>query len=277
MSSANHWAAWWISDDMWRSHGQPLAEQFCDDICEAYLRPALRQEGYEDWRNVIVDFDASAVVVNPDRSKDADQAMDRGEIGGKGYRVMKNIPEAWAPTEEERRIFLAMKKVFLDEDGNPIEAGPTPRTDVDPNNPNPGDEPGPPDGQPGETSEGTNLPASAMQVALQMALFRCRELAGSRIRSRASSCPECMTAVDGVEHGLVAFTLGSDGLDQIGIKEMGALVSGGAEILKATLRSWGNDDTSATAIARLVEQHAARTLLQESPSLSPLAALELAA
>ena len=30
---------------------------------------------------VVVAYDASAVVVNPDRSKDADQAWDRGAIG----------------------------------------------------------------------------------------------------------------------------------------------------------------------------------------------------
>ena len=114
MSSANHWAAWWISDDMWRSHGAPIAEQFCDDLSEAYLRPALRDSGeYADWENVVVGYDASGVVVNPDRSKDADQAWDRGAINYKAYRNAKNFTEQDAQTDDEHAEWLAIKKVIF--------------------------------------------------------------------------------------------------------------------------------------------------------------------
>ena len=43
LSDANHWAARQIMHDAWRSHGASIAEQFCDDLAEAYLRPALRE------------------------------------------------------------------------------------------------------------------------------------------------------------------------------------------------------------------------------------------
>lgn len=256
-------SAWWISDDMWRSHGAPMAEQFCDDLSEAYLRPALREAGYEDWRNVVIAFDASAVVVNPDRSKDADQAIDRGELGGRGYRIMKNIPEEYAPTDEERATYLAIKKVVLGPDGQPLpDAG------------NPGDQPGPPDGQPGDVSEGTNLPASAFQGAAQLTLYRCRELAGSRIRSRRKSCPGCLDEVQHLENSLVASALGLEGLVPLGSPSPSELVAGGADSFKAMLVSWGNAEEDARTVARMLEMHAARTLFHEKPPSVP-ASLEI--
>lgn len=274
MSSANHWAAWWISDDMWRSHGEPVAEQFCDDMCEAYLRPALREAGYDGWQDVVIDFDATGVVVNPDRSKDADEAWDRGAVGYKGVRAMKNIPEEWAQTEEEHKEWLAIKKVVVDEEGNPIPSSGSgaglPAEEVAT-----GDEPGPPSGQPGEVSENTNLPASAFQAAAQVALSHCRELAGARIRARRSSCPECIESVRDVDKTLVASALGADVLKTLKVTPT-ELVSGGADSFQQILVQWGNDQESAKAVARLVEHHAARTLLQEKPSISTLASLEMA-
>lgn len=275
MSSANHWAAWWISDDMWRSHGAPRAEQFCDDLCEAYLRPALRDAGYPDWQDVVIDFDASGVVVNPDRSKDADSAWDRGGLGYKGFRIMKNIPEEWAPTPEEHAEWLAKNNVIVGADGIPVpDSGggsglPAAEQIVQ------GDEPGPPAGQPGETSENTNLPASAFQGAAELALFRCRELAGSRIRSRRSNCPGCLDEVQHVENSLVAAALGADGLEPLGSPEPMSLVAGGADSFRQLLVKWGNTDESARSVAHLVETHAARTLLQESPSVKAIAGLEM--
>src|SRR5262249_13017463 len=61
LTDANHWTAKQVVSDMWRSHGAPVAQQFCNDIAEAYLRPALQQEGYPDWQHVVVDFDDADV------------------------------------------------------------------------------------------------------------------------------------------------------------------------------------------------------------------------
>lgn len=270
MSDANHWAAWWISDDMWRSHGAPIAEQFCDDLSDAYLRPALRDAGYEGWESVVVAYDASAVVVNPDRSKDADQAWDRGAISYTAYRTAKNFKEDDAQGEEEHLEWLAMKKVILDEEGNPIPstgggAGvATEETIV-----NPGDDPGTPAGEPGAVSEGTNLPASGarFQGAAEMALVRCRELAGARIRSKRDTCPHCLDEVKDVPNPLVASALGRMGLEPLGAPEPRELVAGGADALLTLLLSWGYDENDATTVAGFIELHAARTLFHENPSI----------
>jgi hypothetical protein len=271
MSDANHWAAWWISDDMWRSHGAPKAEQFCDDMSEAYLRPALAEEGFEGWDTVVVGYDASAVVVNPDRSKDADQAWDRGAISYKAYRNAKNFTEDDGQSEDEHVEWLAQHKVIFDADGNPIPstgagAG-LPSEEAIVTGDNPGDQPGTPAGEPGPVSEGTNLPASAarLQGAAEMALVRCRELAGARIRSKRDTCPHCLDGVKDVPNPLVASALGRMGLEPLGAPEPRALVAGGTEGLHTILRSWGYSPGDATTVCDLLEIHAARTLFQPNP------------
>ena len=77
MTDANHWTAKQVMHDMWRSHGIPKAEQFADDLSEAYLRPALEEEGYPGWQNIVIGVDDSQVVISPDRTDDADKALDR--------------------------------------------------------------------------------------------------------------------------------------------------------------------------------------------------------
>jgi hypothetical protein len=256
MSDANHWAAWWISDDMWRSHGAPIAEQFCDDLSEAYLRPALRELGYADADSVVVAYDASAVVVNPDRSKDADQAWDRGAISYAAYLVAKNFKPDDKQTEEEHAEWLAIKKVAVGPDGKPIpDSGGT----------SPGDEAGTPDGEAGPVSEGTNLPASAARLegAAEMALIRCRELAGSRLRSRKDTCPHCLEGFEDVPNGLVAAALGRAGIEPLGGPEPRALVAGGTEPFGVLLRGWGYTPDEARTVCDLLEIHAARTLFQD--------------
>jgi hypothetical protein len=272
MSDANHWAAWWISDDMWRSHGAPKAEQFCDDLSEAYLRPALRDAEYEDWERVVVAYDASAVVVNPDRSKDADQAALYGMISDKGFRVMKNIPEEYAPSVEEKQLWAATKKVVLDDDGKVAVAEPAAEDPNTGDTPNPGDEPGPPDGQPGDVSESTGLPASAarMEGAAELAVLRCRELAGSRLRARKDSCPHCLEAVAELPNSLIAAALGRMGLEPLGAPDPRDLVKNGTDAFRSLLVDWGHEEGKAQAIAYVVELHAARTLFNEKLTVPKL-------
>jgi hypothetical protein len=270
MSDANHWAAWWISDDMWRSHGAPIAEQFCDDLAESYERPALAEAGYDDWENVVIGYDASAVVVNPDRSKDADQAWDRGALSYSAYRNAKNFKEDDAPSDEEHLEWLAQKKVILDEEGNPIPAtGGGAGVQTEETVVNPGDDPGTPAGEPGAVSEGTNLPASAarLQGAAEMALVRCRELAGTRLRSYRTKCPHCLEEVKDTPNALVASTLGRMGLEPLGAPEPRALVKGGTEPLREILLTWHYSPTEAQTICDLLEIHAARTLFQQNPAV----------
>lgn len=253
LGDTNHWSAWAVREDMWVLHGAPMAEQFCDDLGDSYLRPALRDMGYEDWEEVVVAYDETGVVVNPDRSKDADEAFDRGAISYEAYRHAKRFVEADAQDEDEHNEYLAIKLK------DPAIVGEPPPEKIT--------ETGPPPGQPGPVSEQTNLPESArLSGAAELALLRCRELAGSRLRSRRDSCPECLEANRHVPNAKLAAALGESGLVRLGLTEPMALVRGGSDIFRQLCVMWGVEPGLVTDLCGQIEVHAAHTLFDEEPN-----------
>jgi hypothetical protein len=257
LSSSNHWAARQIIDDMWRSHGAPVAQQFCEDLNDAYLRPTLREGRYPDWEDVVVAFDESEVVVQPDRSDDADAAMDRGSIGHVGYRSLKNIPEDFAPTQEEHDEWLAIKL----RDPSVMGLEPTP-TDPSQGPPPPGPE--------GDSGRQTRVVASVSRElgAIEMAIARCRELAGIRLRKKERSFPECIMLAHGQPSSMVASIIGTESIHQMSTTAA-ALVKGGADTLRSMLLAWGYSGEQITVLGELVESYAARTLFEARQPVLP--------
>lgn len=268
LSEANHWAARQILDDMWRSHGAPIAEQFCDDLNEAYLRPALRETGYDQWNSVVISYDETNVVVKPDRGADANEAWDRGAIGWTALRTAKGFSEDDEPTDEEREIWLALKMrepSFVPSDVVPPQRGPTPSGDQ----PAPAEE-GPPDPGPAGVSRQESRTASARILgAAEMALLRCREVAGAKIRSYQQGCPECLEPADGKPNALVAALIGQKTLKQLKTPEPLKLVHGGTDGFRALLEGWGFSDAQAEALCEMVSVYAARTLFEQNPPTLP--------
>jgi hypothetical protein len=257
LGGTNHWSAWAVREDMWVLHGAPIAEQFCDDIGEAYLRPALREEGYDGWEEVVVAYDETGVIVNPDRSKDADEAWDRGAISYAAYRNAKRFKETDEPPEEEYLNWLAIK--LRDAAVSPDAAEEVGPGDV---------QAGPPPGEPGPVSEQTNLPEeAALWGAAQLAVLRCREMAGNRLRSRRDSCPECLEEMTEIPNTDLAATLSREAWAKLGMVDPAALVRGGADSFRLLALGWGMDEPSVTSLVARIEDHAARTLFDQKPSL----------
>lgn len=251
-SSANHWAAKQIFDDMWRSHGAAVADQFTGDINDAYLRPGLRDAGYQGWESVVVAYDESKVVLPADQSGDADAAFDRGAISNAGYRRLKNIPEDYSPSKDEHDEYLAVK--LRDGALIGIEKPSTPP-------PNPSDGP-PPPGPEGDSGRKTRVVEASLEVgAAEMALARCRELAGIRIKQKEKSFPELFKNLNGSPTGSLASVLGAEALEQIQVTPQ-QLVRGGADTLRTLLGEWGYAKVQASAISEMVESYAARTLFK---------------
>lgn len=253
LSTANHWAAKQILDDMWRSHGVGIAEQFCGDINDAYLRPGLRDAGYPDWEDVVVAYDESAVVVPADQSADADAAHDRGEINGVGYRKLKNIPEIYKQSQEEHDEWLAIK--LKNEGLLGIEKPAQQPTNASDGPPAPGAE--------GDSGRKTRVVSAAIETgAAEMALARCRELAGIHLKQKEKICPEFFVDLNGQPNGELAASIGVEILDRIKTNALD-LVRGGASTLTTVLTSSGGYTSSqATIISDMVESYAARTLFK---------------
>jgi hypothetical protein len=253
MTDANHWTAKQVMHDMWRSHGIPKAEQFADDLSESYLRPALEEEGFSGADDIVVTYDDSQVVISPDRTEDADKALDRIAIGFPGYRELKGIPESMAPTEEERQFLASLKlRQAVEIEGQELvlaQSGPQaqPSSNGDASN----GPASPSGGRTGSRQEAVRASAHILGAA-DLALLRCRELAGIRIRHKCKDC------ADGYPDSLVASVLGpAQVLDPM------KLVHGGADGFKSLLAERGFGNELAASLCQTLEVYAARTLFED--------------
>ena len=250
MTDANHWTAKQVMHDMWRSHGIPKAEQFADDLSEEYLRRGLEEDGYKDWNSVVVGVDDSQVVISPDRTEDADKALDRIAIGFPGYREMKGIREDMAPTEQEREFLASLKlrQPIELEGGELVIPQRGPLAQQNGNSP----EDGPADPGTRLTSRQESRTASAEILgAAALALNRCRELAGVRIRRNDDSI------APGIPLPLIASVLGPEK-----VVDPLKLVKGGAAGYRSLLEEWGFETAQAESLAQTLEVYAARTLYE---------------
>ena len=276
MAEANHWGARQIKHDTWLTHGSSVAEQFCDDVADAYLRPALKRENFERWREVVIAYDDSNVVIPPDRTDDADKAWDRGNVSDPGYRTMKGISEAMAPSEEEERINLAIKlrepallkgtRFEIEEpEPAPMPPGPQPSEDAEPDA-----EEGPaPPGPAGVTRQESRN--AIVRGAAELALMRSREVAGSRIRSnlqKRSNARSELELIDGVPNANIAAILGEAKLKALGLSEPLQFVKSGTDGFCSLLQSWGFDESQARVLSEMILVYAAKTIYQ--PELPPL-------
>lgn len=261
-AQANHWASAVIMDAIWSDHGDPKMKQFCHDLSEMYLRPALEMENYPDWENICIWYDATDVVINPDRSDDANEAWDRGAIGYEGYRKMKSIPESYKQTSAEHLEWLETKLVRIREtQDKPSQAERNPAQ-------------GPPgsadDSNVSDIKEGKKaVSASGREIgAAELALLRCREIAGIRLR-RLKNCPSCLEAAAGQPAAMVASLVGPDGVQQLGVTNTKELVESGADQFRALLSSWGYSPLAAEMLSQMVETHASRTLFEQQLPAMP--------
>lgn len=274
LADANHWGARQIMHDTWRSHGAPVADQFCDDLSEAYLRPALQEAEYPDWEQVVVAYDDADVVVSPDRTEDADRAYDRGQVNDEGYLKLKGIDAAYAAKEEDKRLYLAVKlrdARFLKgtkyevEDVTPVAQlpGPQPTRDAD----SPAEE-GPPLPGPAGVSRQESR-SLEVRGAAALSLLRCRELAGSKLRQANKRNPAVCAQIEGRPAASIAFVLGPEQVTALGTDPR-QLVNGGTDRFVEFCLELGIQEQQARALAQMVEVHAARTLFE--PRLPPFPA-----
>jgi len=252
MTDANHWTAKQVMHDMWRSHGIPKAEQFADDISEAYLRPGLELDGYDGWDSVVVAYDDSQVVISPDRTEDADKALDRIAISFKAYRELKGFDESMAPSEQEKEFLASLKmrqEVEL-ENGELVipQRGPLAQPST---NGDAADGPATPDaGRNGSRQESRTASAHILGAA-DLALMRCRELAGIRIRHKCKDCG------DGAPDSLVASVMGATK-----VTDPMKLVHGGTDGFRSLLSERGFGEALAASLCQTLEVYAARTLFE---------------
>lgn len=265
MADANHWTAWQIDEQTWSAHLQPIVQQLCDDLGATFLRPLARQESQPDADKLVVFYDADEVVSHPDRSNAAKELNKAGLLSAEKTLEVNGFTEADRMGDDEHQEWLAIQlrdKSFLVGTEADME-GPVESETVDKTMPEPEDS-----ALSEEDAAAATVVASANRVcgAAELALERCRELAGSRLVSMArkpSGCPDCAERVKGMPNSLVASAFGVEQIAGLSATPA-ALVAGGADTFQRAVEQMGVGKPEARKMALMVEKQAADTLTSET-------------
>lgn len=288
VTDANHWSAWQVDESAWKAHLLPVAQQLVDDLTSAYLRPALKAAGVNNWQDYVVAFDAAAVINHPDRSKDAKDLYDRRAIGKETLREAAGFDDDDSPSEEEldEMIGIEVRDASMAKFGIPSpksgtiepvagelvdKAGTVGPNEVAKVPPVPPNERAKQEEPPGVLAS-LNGEALAAKIigASDLAMQRAREQAGNRIRAFAKRDPESEKLIDGLRAGQIAFTLGPERVRAMRCPGESQLVEGASGLLAEALKLWGVENPAvAELLGERIEQHAARTLYEERPSPLP--------
>lgn len=270
LTDANHWTAWSIDDSTWEQHGEPDAIAFCQDITDAYVRPKAEAEKVEDWEDIVCWYDAAAVTTDPDRSKNAKDLYRDGEISGEGYRNSLGFSDDDEPSEDERRRYAAFRlrdRSLLpgEEAADEEDTG----RDIPTEEPVAGEpEPEAPPEQ-GLAASANGQLEDALRGAAEFALYRGRELAGSKLLGLRRSCEECFAGSEGVSKDKIAAYLGETTVREL-VPDTDSLVSGvGKGFAEVALRL-GVEPDRAHELALVIQRHAAETLTDDDPAPVPL-------
>lgn len=232
MQDSNHWTAWQIDEQTFKAHLEPLVIQICGALTSEFLRPAL---GVTDplESDVLVWYDASALIGHPNRSQDAKDAHDRLVLSDAALAHYLGFSDDDMPTDEEiqeRVAREALKKMGALRAGEVLgeATSVSAREATEPGIPATGPDAG---NQPTAIAAASRLGLTAagshsglgwrmarrdrelrvrLTSAADAAMFRALERAGSTLRRRASRDKGVADMLREVDNWRVASVLGPD-------------------------------------------------------------------
>lgn len=108
VSDSNHWSAWMVDESAIKSHLEPKLQVVAQAVTDSYLRPALEGE-VPDPENYYVFADTSQIRIRPNRSNEAIELYDRGELSGDALRRETGFAKEDALEYEEFITWLLRK------------------------------------------------------------------------------------------------------------------------------------------------------------------------
>lgn len=131
---ATHWTAWAIREDVFQAHIQPLIELICEALTRTYLKQALNKlspealarAGIDNVDDVCIWYDASQLVIRPDKGDKAVALHDRFAISDSALRRESGFGDDDAPSEEEyaKRVGIKAVDTKMALTGKPTELPP---------------------------------------------------------------------------------------------------------------------------------------------------------
>jgi len=262
----NHWSAWQIDEQTFKSHIEPMLTLVCDALTVGYLHPALEAMGAtpEQITDLVVHFDATELVAHPNRANDAKDAYDRLEVRGATLRTSLGFTDDDAPDEEEvsERIRRA---VALRGPGAAVGGGSPGQPAGDPAQGADQVEPGPP----GEAAQLAAMIAAATEVAVDRAVER----AGARVRGRLNGRQDLRAALERVHNREVGINLGPALVTEIAGTD--SLFAGEFTALTRAVQRWAeevghpNPSACAMAVFHQAEELATTRFYTQGRSVSP--------
>ncbi|RPJ77437.1 MAG: hypothetical protein EHM24_00030 [Acidobacteria bacterium] len=108
VADANHWNAWLSEESAVKAHLEPKLAIIAYALTEQYLQPALKGL-VPDAEDYFVIADTSGIRLRPNRSQEAIELYDRGELSGIALRRETGFQQEDAPGDEQVRIWLLRK------------------------------------------------------------------------------------------------------------------------------------------------------------------------
>jgi hypothetical protein len=97
----NHWASWAVDEQAVKSHLGPLASLICTTLTREILWPALRANGHDTVERLCIWWNASEIILRPDRSVTALAAQKQELISDAATRRETGFTEDDKPTQED--------------------------------------------------------------------------------------------------------------------------------------------------------------------------------
>lgn len=106
----SHWQAWGVDESAIKSHAEPLLKRITADLTRGYLWPALKGiVSDEELKTLRIDADTTDLRVRPNRSKEAIELYNSGELKASTMRSENGFTEQDAPDDAERKSWLQKK------------------------------------------------------------------------------------------------------------------------------------------------------------------------
>lgn len=213
VADANHWNAWLSEESAVKAQIEPGLEVIVSALTATYLRPAIANE-VPDPEDFFVLADTSAIRLRPNRSEQAIELYDRGELSGAALRRETGFDPGDAPAAKELEVWLLRKLATAASSPELVDAAikalgvdidvaePSPtmqlppdhmRIDTDPTLP-PSDSRVPPQLERGRARGNTE---PGLVAACNVLVFRALERAGNRLRNmHPRTDTTAMTATD---------------------------------------------------------------------------------
>jgi hypothetical protein len=99
----SHWGAWQVEESTIKLHIEPMLDVIVNALTVGYLRPAI------DDDTALVGYDATALRLRPDRSKEAFELYDRGLISATALLRENGFDADDTPASEEFQHWLLVK------------------------------------------------------------------------------------------------------------------------------------------------------------------------